>query len=283
MMKKSMANRVFLYFEGGLGNQLFQYAFGVYVKNKFPDIDLVLDFSNYHKNNEFGLKNFRLPDYKYVHYYSAYTRLGRIISRYVSKVRRNVMYTRTISPEDSIEFYSLPKLEDRTCLKGFWQNSRYYLETQKYLQSLLKIQNPSKDFLQAIQKIAGNNFCAIHVRRGDYATFYDNSILPPEYYDKAIQVLDEEDIHFLIFSDDIKWCKEHFGKDNFEYISDIGEFKDYEELMIMSECSYHIIANSSFSWWGAYLSNSKKVVCPYYSRWDERFYMPSWIGVEVKK
>jgi hypothetical protein len=107
--------------------------------------------------------------------------------------------------------------------------------------------------------------CSIHVRRGDYLGLQNHHpIQPIEYYQKAINIIGEEK-HFLIFSDDIKWCEE-----NFSFLKNktfVSENLDYEDLYLMSMCNNNILANSTFSWWGAWMNQNenKQVIIP--SKW----------------
>ena len=104
---------------------------------------------------------------------------------------------------------------------------------------------------------------SIHVRRGDYIKLQNyHLLLPKKYYDKAISLF--KDCFFIIFSDDIEWCKLNINSINV-YFSECNQ--DYIDLFLMSKCHHNIISNSSFSWWGAYLNKNinKKVVCP--SKW----------------
>ena len=102
----------------------------------------------------------------------------------------------------------------------------------------------------------------MHIRRSNYVSLQNyHSLQEIDYYKKSIEILGE-DIHFLIFSDDIDWCDK-----NLTFIKNktiINEFSDYEQLYLMSLCNNNIIANSTFSWWGAWLNknNNKKVVSP---------------------
>lgn len=104
---------------------------------------------------------------------------------------------------------------------------------------------------------------SLHIRRGDYTgnTFYVN-LSATDYYEKAMAEF--PDRKFLVFSDDIKWCKEYFdGRDNIEFSEGRGELED---LNLMMKCDGHIIANSTFSWWGAWLGKGK-VVAPSITNW----------------
>lgn len=115
---------------------------------------------------------------------------------------------------------------------------------------------------------------SIHVRRGDYInnSFYVN-LCQTDYYDRAIALFPHD--KFLIFSDDIEWCKAHFTGKQFEFSEGKTEVED---MNLMAACKHNIIANSSFSWWAAWLNFNldKKVIVPldWYSDGEERTYCP---------
>jgi hypothetical protein len=109
------------------------------------------------------------------------------------------------------------------------------------------------------------NTCSIHVRRGDYIGLQNfHPVQPVSYYEEAVKIVGD-DKHFLIFSDDINWCKENFTflKNKTFVLNNL----DYEDLYLMSMCKNNIISNSTFSWWGAWLNRNenKQVIIP--SKW----------------
>jgi hypothetical protein len=153
-----------------------------------------------------------------------------------------------------------------------------------------KILQESKDKINSIKNT--NKTISIHVRRGDYLlpqnSFYTQ--LGFEYYLKALdQISNVSDHQVLIFSNDIDWCKNNLHKlhNNITYIDGNS---DYIDLCLMSLCDHNIIANSSFSWWGAYLNKNpnKIIVCPknYLQNHElshiinEKYYPSSWIAIE---
>jgi len=141
---------------------------------------------------------------------------------------------------------------------------------------------------------------SIHVRRGDYLLpQYSFCHLDSDYYIKAIvdNFMPIEDYNFIIFSNDIDYVKEVFVGDNIWFVDPIGGEKictdsEKEDLALLSLCDHHIIANSSYSWWGAYLSKNpnKKVICPtnwlnsnHQSSWiNGNYYPPTWINIDNK-
>lgn len=135
-------------------------------------------------------------------------------------------------------------------LEGYFQSEKYFKDFEKDIKELF-----------APKFTVGNNKdCAsIHVRRGDYVTLPNHHpVLTMDYYNKAIQLIEPNATKFLVFSDDIKWCKENFIGNKFEFVE--GNAPEVD-LILQAKCSHNIIANSSFSWWGAYLNeNPNKIV-----------------------
>jgi len=162
-------------------------------------------------------------------------------------------------------------LNPNTDLSGYFQDEKYF---KKYREEILetftfkeKHSDEAKFFmLENIRSLYGDkNIISLHVRRGDYTLYPDHHpVCSDAYYQSAIGKFDLKNSIFLIFSDDIEWCKKKFEGDNFIF-SDTNN--PYVDLAIMSLCDHHIIANSSFSWWGAWLNTSenKRVIAP--SKW----------------
>lgn len=146
-------------------------------------------------------------------------------------------------------------------LHGYFQSEKYF----KHIESEIKqdfefrpeILEPCKDLICGVK-----NPVALHIRRTDYLTNPNHSALDLDYYEAAIDRF--SDVQFLIFSDDVQWCNEQklFDSDRFMISESRSSFID---LCLMTLCSGHIIANSSFSWWGAWLADSEKVIAP--SEW----------------
>ena len=150
------------------------------------------------------------------------------------------------------------KCPDWVTIQGFFQTEKYF----KHIESELKldftfkddIQNPCADMISQL-----DNPVALHIRRTDYITNPNHTCLGLDYYEKALNIFPNQTV--LIFSDDPQWCQNQklFEDDRF-MISDNDD--QYIDMCLMTMCKGHIIANSSFSWWGAWLSNSEKVIAP---------------------
>jgi len=138
---------------------------------------------------------------------------------------------------------------------GYFQCEKYFKHRRN---EILELFRPADEFNNEINKYSNLfNSISLHVRRGDYINSRVFYIMSTEYYQKALSFL-PKDALVVIFSDDINWCKQIFIGERFVFINEI----DYIVMYLMSKMKYHIITNSSFSWWGAWLSNSEKVIAP---------------------
>jgi len=230
---------------GGLGNMLFQIAvaYSVSLRDNKKMICDTRDMVIPHKPYKFYTKN----------------------------IFRKIKFTSEIPNQKYIgeygfQYYPIPKLEGNIKLIGYFQSEKYFLEYRYELLDLFEIDEKTKlNLLEKYGNIINQETCSIHVRRGDYLGLPNHHpIQSINYYKDAIGIIGE-DKHFVIFSDDIKWCEENFNfLKNKTFVS--GNL-DYEDLYLMSMCNHNIIANSTFSWWGAWLNRNvnKKVIIP--SKW----------------
>jgi hypothetical protein len=189
--------------------------------------------------------------------------------------------------EDGFHYNEIPEYLNRdVCLVGYFQSEKYFKDFENEVRELfmsydVELSDETKDLLE------NYNTCSIHVRRGDFLKHPNHH--PTQgmnYFLKATKKMPKDSM-FLIFSDDIAWCKENFPDlpEKFRFIE--GN-KDYEDLYIMSKCNNNIICNSTFSWWGAWLnSNLDKIVVapekwfgPAYANWDTSdLYCENWIKI----
>ena len=144
-------------------------------------------------------------------------------------------------------------------LQGFFQTEKYF----KHIRDQLLIDFQFHDNITEIAKQVvseWNKPVSLHIRRTDYVSNSNHTVLPIEYYEHALSMFDNNR-EIIIFSDDPDWCLNHklFDDDRF-MVSQTGD--NALDMCLMTFCSAHIIANSSFSWWGAWLSNSEKVIAP---------------------
>lgn len=229
--------------QGGLGNYLFQiaatYAYGI-EHNKIPTFN-PLSAIRVHKP---------IMEYR-----------ANILSRI--NLTENLNYNGyTRYTEKAFSYDEIPSIDGNVILDGYFQSEKYFSKYEKQIKDLFA---PTQEILDEIESKFGNilnqDTCSIHVRRGDYVKLAQHH--PPcsnEYYDKAIKEI-PEGVKFLVFSDDTEWCRENFKEDKFIVIDGNNDIVD---LYLMVKCKHNIIANSSFSWWGAWLNdnNGKIVVSP---------------------
>lgn len=280
---------------GGLGNQMFQYAMGRAIAFRNQS-DLGLDASWFKRNIGNEKRNYSLNNFNIIESI-ANTNL------FLQKLRSKFSFLEDFKKCEKKRYFKEKSVfsfdSDSLCLsggvylEGYWQNPKYFEGIKDILckEFILKKElNIDNEIVRAIQK--EKNSVSIHIRRGDYLVdpvyVKLNVALSIDYYKSAIEIISQkvEYPHFFIFSDDIKWAENNF-KLNYPtiFVSD-NAIKDSEEIILMSKCKHNIIANSSFSWWGAWLNNNfqKIVIAPL--KWsgdsliDTRELVPySWIRI----
>ncbi len=267
---------------GGLGNQMFQFAAG-FATSKKLNTKLFLDLSwfnqSLNQNNitsrKFELDKFELGDFilydlnilkwvenkenklKYV--------LNHLLGRSIHKVtEKHIEYTE-ITGNKKKHLY----------LEGYWQSHKYFLGNEHEIKSLFlkPVDYFNNENRTIADRMRSKNSIAIHIRRGDYVrNIHANSfhgLCSMDYYLNAIDYLVKNNYanpnsELFIFSDEIEWVKNNLKVDyNTYYVNHNSSEQAHLDLLLMSQCEHHILANSSFSWWGAYLSTSKgKKIAP---------------------
>ena len=259
---------------GGLGNQMFQYATAKALALKHGvDVKVDVSYLNENAKGNYTQRNFDLDTFeKPVNIASkdeintflrkADNKLSRFIHRKFPFLFSSLRAVESGSPYHS-EFEKYPK---NTYLEGFWQSELYFKRYETDIRNDFKFkQNIIDKNLQISSLISNTESVSVHVRRGDYIKNAESNkfhgVCSLNYYYKAIEHIAnlKPNIELFIFSDDIEWCKNNFS---FKYPVHFMETNDaYSDLYLMSKCKHNIIANSSFSWWGAWLNtNSNKIV-----------------------
>lgn len=147
---------------------------------------------------------------------------------------------------------------DNTDLIGYFQNEKYFKNVESEIRELFSFSDQTMNLCK--QYLTEPEYVSLHIRRGDYVKNPNHPVQPINYYEKALTYFDQ-DIPVIVFSDDYKWCQRQqmFQQNRFL----ISENNTTEiDLCLQTLCSYHIICNSSYSWWGSYLANSKMTVAP---------------------
>jgi hypothetical protein len=266
---------------GGLGNQLFQYAAARTVADRLgTDLGLDLRPLLAAGSRPYGLGHFNIratvlsvrdlpPRYLAPHGWRWSLTRG-LVDRVRAAIRRPALrHLRPVVYQGSAFRDVLAGVTDDSWLEGFWQSERYFAEGAERLRAdlTLKALTPATARLQRhIESLA----CpvAVHVRRGDYAavasTRAHHGLCSLEYYRAAIaRVRDRHpEATFVLFSDDPDWVAANLRVTPACLVTANGEARPHEDLHLMSRCRAHVIANSSFSWWGAWLARSELVIAP---------------------
>lgn len=238
--------------EGQLGNQMFQFASLVNLANKN---NAIIQIPNPKDLNE--------------NYFYNYFKINKFISNLIFGQSNYP----TLSDQSNTGFIksnmNLNNLVQNINLKGYFQNSKYINIDESTIRNIFSFKDEYINEAKKIKrKINKKNLVLIHVRRGDYLNKKKYHYpLSKNYYKKAIKQF-PRDTNFIIFSDDVGWCKrqKYFKKINIEFVDDY--FKDYTgvinrdaiELCLMTYCDGAIISNSTFSWWGAWIQNQKNMI-----------------------
>ena len=263
---------------GGLGNQLFQYANAMNLAKQLGrDVFFDLEFFNndeykkYYKLDKFNTKVIpaKIEDSRKI---KKRTITPRIARRILRKLGSDGYYNKSnyfdeswFEANDSIELNKKMNI----FVSGYFTDKKYFDNINDQILEDFKLSVPlNESNIAILNKIQNTNSVSVHIRRGDYVTNPFFTTVNLEYYHRAMKYMESlvENPKYFIFSDDMNWVKNNFSMMvNFEYVEINDMNTDFMELFLMSRCKHNIIANSTFSWWGAWLnSNTKKnVVAPY--------------------
>jgi hypothetical protein len=220
--------------QGGLGNQLFQWAVSRNLSIK------------YNTNYYFETKYFKSSKFKIE------------LTNLNIDIKENSIITLPVI-NDNFKFQNIP---DNSFLDGYWQSEKYFIDSENQIRNDLEINKDIYSYIIHKYPVLNENTVSMHIRRGDYTKLqHIHPLQSIDFYEKAYDIINDKSINILVFSDDIEWCKQNIKFDNITYIE--GE-TNIVDMYIMSLCKHNIIANSSFSWWGAWLNRNKnkKVIAP---------------------
>jgi len=294
----------FISVTGGLGNQMFIYAFYLNIRKRGQKATLFVpyrdDSKKYGKNGYELEKIFQLKDKKnfytciIVRLVTIYANLLRIFpAKFKSKFYQLIgIYTVSV-PENFIYYPEIFDFRHKHELyKGTWQSELYFKEAINEVKKffVFKIELLSQETKEVAEQIKNSNSISIHIRRGDYLNpQYSNGfseICTPDYYRKAIEYINDriKNPVFYIFTDEKEWVNQNFKIKNAVYVQHNKDKDSWQDLYLMSLCQHNIIANSSFSWWGAWLNNNpeKIVIAPrkWWKQFDYDDVVPSnWIRI----
>lgn len=286
---------------GGLGNQMFQYACGrskaIQLKTEIRVDTRTLEQS--FGNNNFTAREFELDIFKAkikvankkeLAPFSPTIILLKIWYKWLKNYRYHV--------ETSFKYNDLfDALNGNILICGFWQTEKYFLKYENVIREEFIFHKPKNNQTLALEYIINqSNAVSIHVRRGDYVSLKSASsfhgLADLQYYKNAILALEKTTAKpiYFVFSDDTQWVKENLiGKRKDMIVVEHNKGKDsWQDMYLMSKCKHNIIANSSFSWWGAWLNNNNQKIVIVPNQWfameenNNQTYdliPPSWIRI----
>lgn len=295
-----MKNELML--KGGLGNQLFQYAFA-YSIQKLNNSPIIINKYFYLKAKDkrtLSLTELSIPNLRVKSWISSF------ICGTNYRIKRKVLFLKNRKRNDYKYFYKHRMIynynfgyfdvddyiSDNMVIDGHFQSKKYFDNYKEEIRIMFKCNKKlNLKNLELLEKIKNENAVCIHIRRGDFLLEKNKifNICNKDYYFNAIKLIEEKISNpvFYIFSnnsDDLNWIKENYEFTKKMNFVDLHN-SDVEELTLMSNFNYFIISNSTFSWWAQYLANSKLVIAP--SRWLNNneawteLYDDSWLLINV--
>ncbi len=273
----------------GLGNQMFQYAFGRYLQEVYHE-KIVFETMKLQKGSarKLGIQKFNIPLSSGKNYCTCKfaNPIENIILQFISKTGRWIaekIFGISMSGEngyhamikwgyyttnDSISYYSFRKTKKKIkFVRGYFQSEKYFNEIENVIKAeltIMKIDNLSVQRL-ADQMKKEDSVC-VHIRRGDYIGNKRLEVCTEEYYKRAIELIKTKIRRpvFYIFSNspfELEWIQNHYAFTKDMYFVNEGK-NEHEDLFLMYHCRNHIISNSTFGWWGSYLSNGNITIAP---------------------
>ena len=251
-----------LVFGGGLGNQMFGYAFTEYIRKRFPNQRVYGVYNKSYLSEHYGLEidkwfNVKLPPSKW--YISGLT-YGLYVIKKLTGWRKLLDLNQEVMEKEGALVYFAQHTDKRYIPDGDWL-------TFKVTDGILGEKN-----INLLKEMRNSNSVFIHIRRGDYLSpkYIDRfkGCCTLDYYHKALQYMEEhvDNPRFYVFSNDIAWTKKNLNIDNPTYVDWNTDKQSPLDMYLMSKCRYGIIANSTFSYWGAMIGEKKQIVT-YPEKW----------------
>ena len=254
---------------GGLGNQMFQYAFAVNLKNATNE-EVKIDISSFDRNmchngyeidTIFGQKLKKCSDKER----KERSCEGSEFVQKLKKLKRKLFNIKNTEYVEQGFSYNSNLDYQKSYFAGLWQSEKYFLEIKDEVKDFFTFSDPQdRTNIELLKKIKDSDSVSIHVRRGDYLNSpLHGGICDVDYYKNAIEYIrtNIESPVVFIFSNDMQWSKENLHLSDANYIDWNQGVNSFRDMQLMSECKHNVIANSTFSWWGAWLNkNSDKIV-----------------------
>jgi len=259
---------------GGLGNQMFQYAFFRQMQYWHGKENVKLDVDTHHWNEHNGRELdavFEIdlsgesvePKVSFA--------LADVGNSYTQKILRKIRGVK----HNSYRFWTDLKLSEyknlppNVYLEGYWNEETYFHDVREEIRKVYTFPPLQNEFqTNLLEDIQSSESIGIHVRRGDYVQLPNRfPTCPPSYYAQALQIIERKHptTKCFVFSDDIQWCKDKLTfLSNVVFVENTEKSEAHIDMMLMSKCQHVIMANSTFSWWAAWLNSNvdKTVIYP---------------------
>lgn len=261
---------------GGLGNQLFQYAYAYYLFKKNNNVKLDISEFKYYQLHKLKIQNYKI-NLKFAKWgeVKKFYILNNLYLSYILKIFSKKLYiffhkilnNNLIIYENSNNL----NLKKKECYHdGFWQNLKFLELVKKDLLKQIKLKKYTKSHKRLINKILNKNSVAIHIRlyskvRGE-DKFHGN--VSTKYLEKAISTIESKVTNpfYFIFTNSNQWVNKNLKLKESNYLLVKG-FEDFQDLKSISKCKHQIISNSTFGWWGAWLNSYKKKIIIFPKKW----------------
>lgn len=265
-------NMNIIWIDGGLGNQMFQYALAMEMQSLGTQVKIdVTKYADHHAHNDFELDRvfgIRCPFADV----SEIRRLGyEKANHWTEFLKRTPFRRKTIYNHESYDFDEQVLGLDGYYVEGYWQSERYFSDIREKI--VETYQFPGLSEKQKIWEDQIRSTCSVgvHIRRGDYLDYsYLQNICTIDYYKSAMEYMrvhNPAKVEFYIFTNDFSWAEAHFTGEDCHFVKGNTGTESFRDMQLMSICRHNIVANSSFSWWAAWLNRNpqKIVVAP--NRW----------------
>jgi hypothetical protein len=256
---------------GGLGNQMFQYAAGKALAERLGH-EIKLDTSFYKTfktNRTFELSdvfegNFQIASSQDLRSVLGWKFFFHQNGKWRHWLKRLPFATNWIHEKSFSYWPGIQNLDNSCFLEGNWQSESYFVDYSEEIRKDFSFRMENFTCPDLLNKIRSKNSVSIHIRRGDYTaskeTLKYHGICPAAYYLEAMKIMQTKltEPEFFVFSDEIQAAKDLLGKQKKVYfVEENFQGNNHYDMMLMSECQHNIIANSTFSWWGAWLNKNK--------------------------
>ncbi len=259
-----------IWIDGGLGNQMFQYALALKQQQMGKTVKIdVTKYAEHHWHNDFELDQVFGLECPFADL-EEIKKLGyRKANRWTEFLRKTPFVKKTIYNHEAYSFDAQVLDLDGYYIEGYWQSEQYFSDIEETIRKTYVFPELKQDWQkELVQSMRETHSVSVHIRRGDYLNYPNlNGICTLDYYKNAMNYFRDryqKNVCFYIFTNDFEWAKSHFKDEDCCFVQGNTGKESYRDMQLMSLCEHNVIANSSFSWWGAWLNANKEktVIAP---------------------